>query len=684
MNRPTAQILPASPRLYGSPGICIAVLDGPVDLLHECFAGASMTVVESVTPNANLAGAAAAHGTHVASVLFGQPDTGVDGLVPKCRGLVIPVFRDGPDGRIENCSQLDLARAISLAVEHDADVINISAGQLEPSGEAYPILLDAIELCRANGVLVVAAAGNDGCDCLHVPAAIPAVIAVGAMDSLGNPLDFSNWGGTYFENGILANGEAVLGARAGGGTIERSGTSYATPIVSGAAALLLSVQHAVGGVSNPDLVRGLIFESAISKEVQPALNADKLLTGRLNLKGALRLLYEEITSEAEIRESEITMSHIAPQETVEDPKPIPEPPVLEQQSAAEMPPQVAPASLPHNHVAPSDEVQDTVEIPAVPAASATEPQAAAAPIPAPAAMQAQVATASPPTALAPAALAPSECAECAAEAESSASLAYALGTLDYDLISEARRDSLMQMGLQNPYDRTAMVEFLGNNPTAATAISWVLSLEGTPLYVIQPTGPFASSTYDMLRRFLNEQLTEGVERISVPGWVSGTARLFNGATIPVLWPEARGMYSWSTDAVVEAVIGSAPTESASDAAAEHEEKRGEIENFLERVYYEVSNLGVLPQDRALNFAATNAYQVERVYHSAILEDMKLDAIEVNRSTYCRPESDCWDVKLRFFNPSKRMEQAREVFRFTVDVSDLIPVTVGKVRRWHMY
>jgi hypothetical protein len=44
------------------------------------------------------------------------------------------------------------------------------------------------------------------------------------------------------------------------------------------------------------------------------------------------------------------------------------------------------------------------------------------------------------------------------------------------------------------------------------------------------------------------------------------------------------------------------------------------------------------------------------------------------------DSDCWDVKLRFFH-TENDRRAREVYRFTVDVSDLIPVAVGEVRRW---
>ena len=66
---------------------------------------------------------------------------------------------------------------------------------------------------------------------------------------------------------------------------------------------------------------------------------------------------------------------------------------------------------------------------------------------------------------------------------------------------------------------------------------------------------------------------------------------------------------------------------------------------------------------------------------ALKEEMELDTIEVERSPICRPESDCWEVKLTFFNPSKVFEQARKVYRFTADVSDVVPVMVGPVHSW---
>src|SRR5262249_4400719 len=141
--------------------------------------------------------------------------------------------------------------------------------------------------CAANGVLIVAAAGNEGCDCLHVPGALPSVLVVGAMDASGEPLKFSNWGAVYHAQGILAPGDNIPGATPGSGTTTQSGTSHATPVVAGVAALLLSLQLRRGQKPNPQAVRAALLSSALGCDDQPAPDCRRLLAGRLNIQGAM-------------------------------------------------------------------------------------------------------------------------------------------------------------------------------------------------------------------------------------------------------------------------------------------------------------------------------------------------------------------------------------------------------------
>jgi cyanobactin maturation PatA/PatG family protease len=263
-------------------------------------------------------------------------------------------------------------------------------------------------------------------------------------------------------------------------------------------------------------------------------------------------------------------------------------------------------------------------------------------------------------------------------------LVYALGTIGYDFGSEAQQDSLAQAmtGATTPTDASGLLSYLETNPYEATAVIWTLNQDGTPIYAIQPAGPFANVAYERLREFLGDQVKEGIERVSVPGYLAGSVRLMSGQVVPVVVPEPRGMFSWHTSTLVSTALGEAPK--AAEEKKNYEERQAGIYNFLERVYYELRNLGLTPQERAVNYAATNAFQVSQVFASAVREELALGNISVERSPICRPGSDCWDVKLTFFAPRNRLERANQVFRIAVDVSSVVPATVGAVRSWAEY
>ncbi|MEM7532509.1 MAG: S8 family serine peptidase, partial [Chloroflexota bacterium] len=291
----------------GHPDIAVAILDGSVDQSHPCFEGANLTQLQTLV-SADQA-TPSHHGTHVASIIFGRHNnqmngSEVHGIAPKSRGLILPIFGEVEPGRPAPCSQTDLARAITQAVEAGANVINISGGQLASSAEPEHLLSNAIRLCKEKNVLIVAAAGNDGCKCLHVPAAVDSVLAVGAMDADGKPLGFSNWGDAYQSQGILAPGQNILGAVPNGGTVMMSGTSFAAPIVSGIVALLLSIQVENRVSPDPAAVRAALLNTAHPCNPQETSDCTRFLAGVLNIKGA----YEQMTKESRVEAEKVIMS----------------------------------------------------------------------------------------------------------------------------------------------------------------------------------------------------------------------------------------------------------------------------------------------------------------------------------------------------------------------------------------
>jgi cyanobactin maturation PatA/PatG family protease len=621
----------------GDPRICVAVLDGPVDQSHPCFDGANLTRLPTLVSSLADRGSASQHGTHVASVIFGQHDSPVRGIAPNCRGLIVPVFTDGREGGLAPCSQIDLARAITQAVEQGANVINISGGQLTSSAESDKLLENAVRLCQENNVLIVAAAGNDGCDCLHVPAALESVLAVGAMDAQGNPIGFSNWGEAYQNQGILALGENILGAIPGGETAAKTGTSFATPIVSGIVALLLSMQLQRGEKPDPHAIRDAILQSALPCDQAKGLDSRRCLVGTLNIPGAYALI-----TKGEIKQ----MTNEKPEEVMLQPS--------EADNTIEQ-------------LQPSEVINLSLEQP-VPLPSGIGVQAA----------EAKTSTSVPtamsmggnPMMVTPsndtnASVTPSECASCGGGGQ--IQLVYALGELGYDFGTQARRDSFTQAmpaGMN-------LLDYIEQNPWEAQSLIWTLNLDATPIYAIMPSGPYASITYERLRSFLRD---ENIERVSIPGYVAGSMKLLSGQTVPIIIPEVRGMYSWSVAALIEDLIQAYP------AGPSVEDYRNKIREYLERIYYEFRNLGTTPQERALNFSATNAFHIADVMSTGTAADVGLDTITVEKSPICRPDSDCYDVKLQFFN-LQDSRRAGKVYRFTVDVSEAIPVSIGRFRSW---
>lgn len=273
---------------------------------------------------------------------------------------------------------------------------------------------------------------------------------------------------------------------------------------------------------------------------------------------------------------------------------------------------------------------------------------------------------------------------------------YALGTVSYDFGDEARLDTFRQLmppveldGIMippDPYDVRQMVEYLDRNLDECRSLIWLLNLEQNAIYALEPNGVFADHVYEMLLSMLAGQLepqsSDGfIERINIPARrTNRTVTLLSEEVVPVVTvPNVRGMYGWRTNTLINEALAVVPLDLGEEAL---EVLWSEITSFLNRVYHDLHNIGQTSRDRALNFSTVNVYQATSAFAAAISEGYRLDTIGVEKSPYCRLNSDCWDIKLIFSNP-ENSQRARKVFTFTIDVADLVPVTIGQLKSWYI-
>ena len=719
----------------GDERITIVVLDGDADFDHSCFQGANVSKVfpywhetpEPITAadyacyldihHSDLKKEAKAekitaafpepamlhrivgdvHATGIISVMVGQSNSSVPGIAPRCRVINVPLNTSSDPE--EFISALNLARAFELALDLGANVIHCAACRPTQTGIGEDLLAQAVKKCQDHNILIVAPAGNNQGDCWCLPAGLPSVLAVGALKDDGQPAKYSNWGGNYELEGILAPGENILAAQPQTEETDRQkGTSLSAPIMSAISALLMSVQRQQGQPIDAEAIRAALLNTAIPCNPADVDEPERCLRGKLNLSGAYHTL---------------TGAHlqIQPQGATDQPLSLPaEQNQQDSMNANTIPSAEPPAATgvdvahtddlltqPHPYVVdragihPDDDLLNAgcntgepaiaipQNIPNVQLEGLT-PSAPPAP-PTPPAPHLSPATVTPSTA--------------------HSGHIYALGTLNYDFGSETRRDTFKQrmtsidvngvMVPVNPYDARQMVEHLDRNPDAARALIWTLSLDQNTIYALEPKGPFAGDIYEMLLLMLSGQLepeasAEFVERISVPARrTSRTVELLSGEVVPLATVhDVRGMYGWQVNSLVDAALTAVgETGRRGDEQTGGGELRQALTAFLNRVYHDLHNVGQMSRDRALNFATTNIFQAASTFAQAIADGRQLDTIDVEKSPFCRLNSDCWDIKLQFFDPEHH-HRARKVFRFTIDVSDLIPITLGEVKSWSVH
>jgi thermitase len=233
----------------GSAAVTIAIIDTGVDFGHPDLAGKLVAGYDFVNNDADPQDDNG-HGTHVAGIAAASSNngTGIAGVSWGARIMPVKVLNSAAGGTYANT-----AAGIVWAVDHGAQVINLSLGATDPSS----VLEDAISYAHSQGVVIVAAAGNGNNNFVLYPARYPNVIAVARTNSANN-WDDSNYGP---EIDLAAPG-ALIYSTVVGGYEYKSGSSMSTGFVSGLAAILMGIS----GNASPDAIEFQMESTALDIE----------------------------------------------------------------------------------------------------------------------------------------------------------------------------------------------------------------------------------------------------------------------------------------------------------------------------------------------------------------------------------------------------------------------------------
>jgi subtilisin family serine protease len=202
------------------------------------------------------------HGTLVAGIIAG--------IAPGA--MIMPVRAFDDQGQSDHFT---ISKAIRWAVDHGANVINLSFGTLEQSR----VMRNAIEYADMRGVTVIGSAGNENTSDPQFPAAYEKVISVAATDLWDFKAGFSNYGSSIE---VAAPGVSIVAPYPGGYYAVVSGTSFAAPIVAGEAALIRAYMQ---GADDNDDVRDAIEDGVVNiHDRNPGYDLGE---GRVHIRRAL-------------------------------------------------------------------------------------------------------------------------------------------------------------------------------------------------------------------------------------------------------------------------------------------------------------------------------------------------------------------------------------------------------------
>ncbi|WP_245727173.1 S8 family serine peptidase [Paracoccus isoporae] len=224
----------------------IGMVDTDLNAEHDALKHARVTV-RKIDSGQELAASERLHGTAVAALLVGQQDSRAPGLVPHAELVAVDAFHKA--GSDERADAFALIEALDYLVEEDVDIVNMSL-----SGPDNQALGDQIRLMAAQDMVLVAAAGNGGPRSQpSFPAAYEEVIAVTAVDRDARVYRRASRG-AYID--IAAPGVDVWTAASISGRRGKTGTSYAAPFVTAAAALLMQARPELSAGEIREIIQG--------------------------------------------------------------------------------------------------------------------------------------------------------------------------------------------------------------------------------------------------------------------------------------------------------------------------------------------------------------------------------------------------------------------------------------------
>jgi len=239
---------PLMRRTAGRPDVLIGLIDGPIAVDHSDLLGARVKRLASSVPHGDPTDVARRHGTFVAGMLCATRGSEAPAICPECTVLHSVIFGAArTDAFTPSSDTAPLVDGLVACVDAGVDIINMSVAAA-PSPNTDRNLDDALSYAMDRRVVVVAAAGNHGTVGSSTITRHRGVVPVIACDSEARPLVSSNLGSSIGQRGIAAPGEGVTSLDPGGGTVRWSGTSVATPFVTGALALLRSLVPATSAV----------------------------------------------------------------------------------------------------------------------------------------------------------------------------------------------------------------------------------------------------------------------------------------------------------------------------------------------------------------------------------------------------------------------------------------------------